>query len=171
MSAGHTEGRVEVQHIAAGYYDLVADLRTVASYAQHDNARRLAACWNACQGIDTEKLEKLPASFGELLSAEFQVAIKDRGALELRISNQRTEINQLLLKVAQQTLEHTETVKSHNEFLEKHVNPALSKRRDELRDLAAARALLADVLGTSTRMSTPQPTLDRIRTFLAGEGK
>ena len=38
---------------------------------QEDNLRRLAACWNACEGITTEALEKMPAPFAKLLSAEF----------------------------------------------------------------------------------------------------
>lgn len=35
------------------------------------NARRLAACWNACEGLDTDKLETLPRPFAELLSPSF----------------------------------------------------------------------------------------------------
>lgn len=43
----------------------------VAESVHPENARRLAACWNACEGIDTDKLEKLPKPFGELLAPGF----------------------------------------------------------------------------------------------------
>lgn len=45
---------------------------------------------------------------------------------------------------------------------------AMSKLPAAQSDLAAARALLSDVLSTSARMSTPQPLIDRIRAFLKG---
>lgn len=33
---------------------------------QRANARRLVACWNACEGVDTQTLEQHPAPFSAL---------------------------------------------------------------------------------------------------------
>lgn len=60
MSAEHTQGR------------LVADSRAlfvpggdgIMAHVESDaDARRLAACWNACEGSDVEDLERLGADF------------------------------------------------------------------------------------------------------------
>lgn len=65
MSAQHTQGRLVVR---GGYSIYAADGKTPVadacldnSVAAHDeaNARRLVACWNACDGISTEALEHL----------------------------------------------------------------------------------------------------------------
>jgi hypothetical protein len=40
------------------------------------NARRVAACLNACDGIDSEALEAMPASFNTLLSDAFMSVLK-----------------------------------------------------------------------------------------------
>ena len=84
MSAQHTPGRLVVR----GGYSIyttdgtpVADTCLTASIPDNDeaNARRLVACWNACEGIDTEYLEgddslphyarRLMAQRDELLAA------------------------------------------------------------------------------------------------------
>ena len=74
MSA-HTKGKLELEDRderlllwADGSHDYVAELSTAADGAdedaqsayedeQRENARRLVACWNACDGISTEALE------------------------------------------------------------------------------------------------------------------
>ncbi len=72
MSAAHTPGRLHTGGDGTIVYaaDGWAVCNTTVFYTQHGgpkvakaNARRLAACWNACEGIDTEHLEKngLPA--------------------------------------------------------------------------------------------------------------
>lgn len=69
MSADHTEGRVTFREDgdACHYSMLTENGRWMlallhngeqASARQIANFRRLAACWNACQGITTEDLEK-----------------------------------------------------------------------------------------------------------------
>lgn len=47
-----------------------------------DDARRLVACWNACDGIRTEALEALPRPFGDLLSDKHAVAVEQIEWLE-----------------------------------------------------------------------------------------
>jgi hypothetical protein len=65
-----------------------------------ESARRIIACVNACAGIDTEKLEKMPRPFGDLLSKPFkQTAI--RGHYEIdeyaEAKAQRNELMALAL--------------------------------------------------------------------------
>lgn len=36
-----------------------------------DNARRIVACWNACQGLSTDALEQMPAPFAQMLDQNF----------------------------------------------------------------------------------------------------
>lgn len=73
MSPAHTPSRLHTftLYAAPELRDEVGDFvaaignggpRSVA------NARRLAACWNACQGIPTEQLE-LAASWGDIIKA------------------------------------------------------------------------------------------------------
>ena len=63
-AAKHTPGLVKVQHPHAGprgfeLADKETGLQQVCQDATEVNARRLAACWNACDGIDTKRLEDL----------------------------------------------------------------------------------------------------------------
>ena len=62
--SGHTPGRLKVRggySIYASDNTPVADTCLTASAPANDeaNARRLTACWNACERIPTEVLEKL----------------------------------------------------------------------------------------------------------------
>lgn len=63
-AAKHTPGLVKVQHPHAGprgfeLADKETGLQQVCQDATEVNARRLAACWNACDGIGTKRLEDL----------------------------------------------------------------------------------------------------------------
>lgn len=64
MSEKHTQGRLIVRCGYSIYADEgktpVADTCLTASVPDNDeaNARRLVACWNACEGISTEALER-----------------------------------------------------------------------------------------------------------------
>ena len=62
MSAAHTPGRLKVQHPHAGErgFELAFEpgLEQVCQDITEANARRLAACWNVCQGATTEQLER-----------------------------------------------------------------------------------------------------------------
>lgn len=53
------------------------------------NARRVAACLNACDGIDSEALEAMPASFNMLLSDGFKRAI-EQPAIVAMITEEQT---------------------------------------------------------------------------------
>lgn len=70
MSAQHTPGRLESKTHTYGIadtgdYDSIFEIwggeKVIAWFGGEDtdeaNARRLVACWNACEGIDTEYLE------------------------------------------------------------------------------------------------------------------
>lgn len=61
MSAQHTKGRLIAVHNVLLIDSRVAEFPDVASLVGIENAeanaRRLAACWNACEGISTENLE------------------------------------------------------------------------------------------------------------------
>lgn len=45
------------------------------------NARRLVACWNACEGVSTETLERMPLPFGKLLSQDLKSVTHQRDLL------------------------------------------------------------------------------------------
>lgn len=56
----HTQGKLSVdahKNIVAEGGGLVAFPGIAAGFDQEANARRLVACWNACEGISTEELE------------------------------------------------------------------------------------------------------------------
>lgn len=59
MSAQHTPGRLKVFSAYATPEIRTQDDAFVANTSPYNeaNARRLVACWNACEGIDTEYLE------------------------------------------------------------------------------------------------------------------
>lgn len=97
MSAQHTLGRLVVR----GGYSIyttdgtpVADTCLTASVPQNDeaNARRLVACWNACNGIPVEVLEAVPSGPAGLLP------------MYARLQNQRDELLAALEKIAGFTL-------------------------------------------------------------------
>lgn len=83
MSAQHTQGRL---HVGDGnnarriIYDergwAVADAKLFHARRQEsediENARRLVACWNACEGVSTDDLEAMPAAY---MLAKLQMVI------------------------------------------------------------------------------------------------
>lgn len=64
----HTKGRLTSESNGSAYQrDLnTADGRTVAT-AGPGNARRLAAAWNACEGMETDDIEELAACQGVMM--------------------------------------------------------------------------------------------------------
>ena len=71
MSENHTPGRLAVTHNNWETSTIYSNGKEVARVhidseasdddEQHrDNARRLVACWNACEGIPTDMLEAMP---------------------------------------------------------------------------------------------------------------
>jgi hypothetical protein len=66
MSGQHTQGRIEVAQILGGDWIVQTVERNkfgqaalIAANLTEANARRLTACWNACEGLSTEQLEVL----------------------------------------------------------------------------------------------------------------
>lgn len=59
MSAQHTPGRLTLvtQYAQPELRDAIGGLVAVIAAYEVGNARRLAACWNACEGIPTSELE------------------------------------------------------------------------------------------------------------------
>ena len=89
VGAQHTTGRIR--------YDGAGDLVTVPGgeevattyiysdgLTHHENGRRLVACWNACDGITTERLEDLGKPLlGHLIGCDERAArmVKERDEL------------------------------------------------------------------------------------------
>lgn len=59
MSAGHTKGKLSLFMLYGDHEirDQGGRLIAVSTTPQYRNARRLVACWNACEGIETYALE------------------------------------------------------------------------------------------------------------------
>lgn len=58
MNDQHTQGRLVVTHFSGAAYDLRGDGGAdVGNFIKYEDARRLAACWNACEGLTVENLE------------------------------------------------------------------------------------------------------------------
>lgn len=71
MSAEHTPGRIWLnsEHTAIVHPDdgrIACPPNHSKRWAWDENARRIVACWNACDGVDTDLLEQNPAPFSEL---------------------------------------------------------------------------------------------------------
>lgn len=81
MSA-HTEGRLTAEE---GGFLLRADGTCIAATGGEQdaaNARRLAACWNACEKVNTDDIETLAASGGLVIAEEaMKRAVIERGEL------------------------------------------------------------------------------------------
>lgn len=103
MSALHTQGRVTFKEDGdANHYSMLTEdgrwwLAVLAngeqtSERQIANFRRLAACWNACEGISTEYLETtgLPEFAGKTLCADMVQAELDA------MTKQRDQLQQLV---------------------------------------------------------------------------
>lgn len=85
MSAHHTPGRLHAftQYAEPELRDQASNLVAVVQRYGDANARRLAACWNACVDVDTQTLEQFTAPFSalraerdEMLEALHAVAAK-----------------------------------------------------------------------------------------------
>lgn len=70
MSPRHTPGRLHAftQYAEPELRDQAGNLVAVVHRYGDDNARRLAACWNACVDVDTQTLEQNQERFSALRS-------------------------------------------------------------------------------------------------------
>jgi len=75
---GHTPGSLRV-HETGSIYVRSLYVATTVGEAEKANARRIVACWNACEGLSTEELEA-----GLFLSGPS--ALAERDALRLQVA-------------------------------------------------------------------------------------
>lgn len=68
MSAQHTPGRLTADGTVLLFARNAGGFSISGCPDAETNARRLAACWNACEGLDTEGLENLTA-IGETIAS------------------------------------------------------------------------------------------------------
>lgn len=95
MSTEHTPGRIKSSHVffeggaplflSSGDSKIIARIENRVSglpltREDAENARRLAACWNACDGISTENLENI-TMLGDTLAGRFEVFRANERAL------------------------------------------------------------------------------------------
>lgn len=99
MSGQHTQGRLHVSHhndcdIVAADGSFVATTNHVAApWFPANDARRLAACWNACVGFETETLESadLHESAYAAEGREFDL-IRERDQLRAELERTQREL-------------------------------------------------------------------------------
>lgn len=142
MNARHTPGRLASNGKRA-IYDaggaLFATLHDADFDRMQGDARRMVACWNACEGIDTEYLEgdeSLPHYAGRLM-AQCDELLAERDALQARTATDFVEHQRELSKALDQRDELQKQVAEIGQF-----GMVLREQRDEL--LAALKALLED---------------------------
>lgn len=72
----HTEGPLATDAYGNVQDETGASIATVTNWdMRHDrlsgeceaNARRIVACWNACEGLRTESLERMPGTFAQAM--------------------------------------------------------------------------------------------------------
>lgn len=91
MSTQHTQGLLHVAgqdkvQIRSDKHQ-IAKAWSFAGKTGQENARRLVACWNACEGIGTDFLENI-AMTGDTLASRF----KARDETERKLAAQRDEL-------------------------------------------------------------------------------
>lgn len=148
---------IEGTTTAVALMGLCGDSRDAASAA---DARRLAACWNACEGIDTDNLENFPGWIKNgFAPGVMVVAERDKLLVELAAANARIAAIE------------AEAGKRDDEWRAHSTAKAL--------DLAESRALLGEVLAADDEAIADAAIVDlpfpddlleltgRIRAFLA----
>jgi uncharacterized membrane-anchored protein YhcB (DUF1043 family) len=171
----HTPGRIMAHEIEDGKQTLVSDVSgsfvpDLLVRLTEANARRLAACWNACEGVETDDIEQWTVNTGPLLinkirevdalhvliSSERAAAITERNTLERRIAAQREEIGRLHAKIGKQQdeakqqfaerAERDEVLAAGYMKLQNNLATAHADARAIEANYEAARALLVEVL-------------------------
>ena len=107
MTTTHTPGRLQVPEPYDGQYGVIVEndcgrYAVAVSIRNPADARRLAACWNVCDGMDTELLESILCT-GETMLTRFQardhadeIIIADRLRFMQERDKLRTAMNNLL---------------------------------------------------------------------------
>lgn len=168
MTAQHTQGRLVVREIHGsdvtiatshriGSGLLRTDSDSIPVFHNPEDARRLAACWNACIDFDTETLEG-----ADLHESAYKAECRERD-LTVERDQLRAELDAMKAQHQQLLVEHSQ---------------AARELGSTKADLTAARELLAEVLRieeaeTASLLATgfPADALDlsmteRIRLFL-----
>lgn len=103
MSEQHTPGRLKIGERQRGIFVILEkiDECPVGGTFSPDDARRLAACWNACEGLTTEHLENIDM-LGETLAGRFSAF----HASERELMDTRDELLAALKQLDEQP-EHT----------------------------------------------------------------
>lgn len=134
MSAQHTQGPIRYDHEPGYCGELIArDGMTVAAFFNEPSeadARRLVACWNACDGLPTESLEcgKPPAD--QIVDA----------------LNQRHE----LMAQRDELLEVLQGVVPELEYMAGGMTHAAWKTTEARKRLDSVRAVIAKATGGAT---------------------
>lgn len=147
MSTEHTQGRLEVadgrrigvvlpnevgggfdSHCVALAQDSGGRLNAEA------NARRLVACWNACDGVGTDLLEQYPAPFTELRTQRDQLLAALKDVLSTHSAECKAELS---LSTA------TENYSDHSPELDAYTEAAVASSKAE----TDARSAIAKVKG------------------------
>ena len=84
------------------------------------NARRLVACWNACEGVDTDLLEQNPAPFSELRA--------ERDALQKAVTDLVANSPNLLDLLKKYEINFTDEKQARAEFGDFTVDRELLRR-------------------------------------------
>lgn len=157
MSA-HTEGRLSFKQ-----FDQTCDLERedgtpIAVGLSAADARRMVACWNACEGFDTDLLVNID-TMGDTLAQRFHGLRAEFGVQQQKLADTIVERDQLraanddLLSTGEKVLDRAECITA---------------------ELAAARALLCEVLKADDDDHYSEGSIighltERIRSLLKGE--
>ena len=91
MSAKHTPGPIRYEYEPGYCGELIAqDGMTIAAFIDEPseaNTRRLAACWNACDGMETQQVEQISQQ-GETLASRLALHVET----EAKLISQRDEL-------------------------------------------------------------------------------
>ncbi len=136
-----TPGRLKMQnpHDGERGFEIALEpgLEQVCQNVTEANARRLVACWNACEGIDTEHLENIDM-LGETLAGRFAAF----HASERELMDTRDE----LLEALKECVEDSE--QAVGEYVEKYGETYRPQRLQAMRDtVTKARAAIAKAEG------------------------
>lgn len=140
MNAQHTPGLLKLhtkypQDMVTpdGHYTVARTLPQPTIAVAVANARRLVACWNACEGLSTEKLENIDM-LGDTLAGRFEAF----HASERELMDVRDE----LLEALKECIEDSEQAVC--EYIEKYGETYRPQRLQAMRDtVAKARAAIA----------------------------
>lgn len=105
MSEKYTQGKLAICQRGVGFEiehahgNVIAQVQQIPDDQRHAkrkaNARRIAACWNACEGLPTDVLENI-TTMGDTLASRF----KARDKTERELTAQRDELLEALLGMA-----------------------------------------------------------------------